>query len=347
VSLLVIFGAGASYDSVDENLALDEAARTGPQLFRPPVTADIFSPRSTFGPVLASLPRLLGLVVELRKRVSVGEALERQLDNVQVRAEAGDAIAAVQLMSLRFYLREVIESCGRTWPTMAYGATNYAWLVGRLDQWARDHSEAVTYVTFNYDTMLEAAFGSELRHGLNQFSDYMAHPRARLFKLHGSVDWGYRVERPGPFDSTDRNWLINSAFTVPTDSRIELRRDWISGIQGEAWVPALAVPIQAKGGFVCPDDHLSRLHDDLHSVDRVLAIGWRAMELHFTTMLREGLTRPTDALLAACKNSDHEAATAAAILREPDVPRRYTNIGSNMGFSDLVGTQPIEDLLAA
>jgi hypothetical protein len=33
-------------------------------------------------------------------------------------------------------------------------------------------------------------------------------------------------------------------------------------------------------------------------------------------------------------------------LREPDVPRRYTNVGNGVGFSDLVGTRPLEDLLA-
>ena len=336
-----MFGAGASYDCVDVDLALDSARRGG--LYRPPLTYDIFAPRPKFGEVLYSLPRLRGLVVELRKRVSVGDALERELDRVQVRSEAGDANASVQLMSLRFYLREVIEFCGRAWTEGAYGATNYAWLVERLDRWARDNSEAVTYVTFNYDTILEEAFAAELRHSINVFSDYLAHPRAHLYKLHGSVDWGYRVHRPGPFDGTERDWLINSAYTVPKDTGIEFKRDWTSGIQGEAWVPALAVPIQAKGGFVVPPEQLDQLRTDLRAVDRVLAIGWRAQEQHFTTMLQSEMD--ADALLAACANPDDAATTAAAILQEPDRPRRYVNKGNDMGFSDLVGSQALEDLL--
>ncbi|MGH9277610.1 MAG: SIR2 family protein, partial [Acidimicrobiales bacterium] len=78
------------------------------------------------------------------------------------------------------------------WSLMTHGCTNYHFLVERLDEWARNNSECVGYVTFNYDTLLERAIedaGPKLH--FNDLSDYVAHPRLKVFKLHGSCDWAH------------------------------------------------------------------------------------------------------------------------------------------------------------
>jgi hypothetical protein len=53
----------------------------------------------------------------------------------------------------------------------------------------------VCIVTFNYDTMLEAALPTV---GLNirSIGDYVAGTKHKVIKLHGSVNWGREVAPP-------------------------------------------------------------------------------------------------------------------------------------------------------
>jgi hypothetical protein len=57
----------------------------------------------------------------------------------------------------------------------------------------------------------------------------------------------------------------------------------------ETWLPAIAVPLENKATFECPDSHLAAMREWLPEVDRMLIIGWRGGEQHFLTELKRTL----------------------------------------------------------
>src|SRR5260370_10421678 len=54
--------------------------------------------------------------------------------------------------------------------------------------------------------------------------------------------------------------------------------------------PAIALPIDKKDEFSCPDDHVTALADWIPQVDKIVTIGWRATETKFLDMLASRLT---------------------------------------------------------
>ena len=59
------------------------------------------------------------------------------------------------------------------------------------------NGEPTLFVTFNYDTMLEKAIEQELAVHFQFMGSYVSRPDLKVFKLHGSVDWGHRGESEG------------------------------------------------------------------------------------------------------------------------------------------------------
>jgi len=53
-------------------------------------------------------------------------------------------------------------------------------------------------------------------------------------------------------------------------------------------IPAIAIPVQTKGEFGCPSSHIAMLKECLSNVTKLLVIGWRANDMHFLNLLREG-----------------------------------------------------------
>jgi len=301
--LLVILGAGASYDSADPYY-VDNAIQDEIPEWQPPLANGLFGRRSHFLKAIDSFKDSRSLVVQLRTALADGtRQLEEELDKVSEKA-ATDARAATQLMAIRYYLQQTLQACSHHWHRITNGCTYYQVLVERLDEWARARDECIVYVTFNYDTLLEQAIqDSGPKFCIESLEDYISHPRLKLIKLHGSVDWAHVVSLPQPFPSTtEREYVIENALDLRIPSKIVLRPDQNSGTRGQAWVPALAVPIQSKGSFECPPQHIEALQRLLPHVDRVLVIGWRAMEEHFLRMLKADGPKNSRRMLIACKS---------------------------------------------
>ena len=355
VVLLVILGAGASFNSAEEE-DIDPARRQEINEWRPPLAKELFQSRSHFGRTLERYSDFCaGLVVELRAAVSVGRPLEQLLDEVLVRAQ-DDRRSATELMAIRYYLRQVIYSCTSNWLAMTHLATNYHFLVSRLDRWARQRDECVLYVTFNYDTLLEQACRQADLY-VKDLDSYISHPRAKVFKPHGSTNWAHHISFDIPPNINDRDYVIRNASALDIPSGIEVRDDWQAGVRGQEWIPALAVPVERKLSFECPPKHMKALEELLPGVDRLLVIGWRATEENFLELLRTGGRKNVRRVLIACK-SKPDSGQAWHRLEHAFAPDRsdmgfgdlwtagMSNLENNLGFSDLV-KQPtlIDDLV--
>lgn len=162
----------------------------------PPLTDQLFDPsRAFFGPTLQRYGPLAALVPEVQRALEHGQTLEEALDDIQDDSRTWPWRES-QLAAMRFYLRDVLRYCSSDIILACNGATAYAELVALLERWRYQRDESITYVTFNYDTLLEDALDRSRVLRLDRIDSYVSTARTRLVKLHGSADWAVRVHEP-------------------------------------------------------------------------------------------------------------------------------------------------------
>jgi hypothetical protein len=154
----------------------------------------------------------------------------------------------------------------------------------------------VCFVTFNYDTMLEEALHAvEIK--IRTIDDYVASNDYNVFKVHGSVNWGRRIER-APIENLNRlkpQETIESVIKIAPvifDQRLVSNTYQIMGqlshqqVDNTPLFPALAIPAEKKVDFILPDYHLKRLKEFIPTLTKVLIIGWRATDAPFLELLK-------------------------------------------------------------
>ncbi|MGO9906182.1 MAG: hypothetical protein ACLP4R_26435 [Solirubrobacteraceae bacterium] len=144
--LLVIFGAGASFDC---GLPI-------PPL-RIPRAADLVAP--AFGGIAMDIPASRPIVDRLRYRMTGDRAGSLESELALLSEQAGSSPERrQQLIAFRFYLLEaMILSTAREWLNNAFGFSHYLTLLNYLYDWHRQTSSPIRVATFNYDTLIDAA----------------------------------------------------------------------------------------------------------------------------------------------------------------------------------------------
>jgi hypothetical protein len=171
-------------------------------------------------------------------------------------------------------------------------------------------------------------------------------PGILCFKLHGSINWARIVNVIVSDVHTPRD-IINRAaklrtkpsdeFTISTDP-LEVRQ------QHRLLVPAIAIPVQEKGTFECPNSHVMQLESLIRGIRKILVIG-RGAEMHFLDRLRNGLNQ-VDALMAVDQNGPAANNIAMSLLQRLGRTTEQTRIEAfDGGFSDLIYTSRVEQFL--
>ncbi len=106
-------------------------------------------------------------------------------------------------------------------------------------------------------------------------------------------------------------------------------------------MPALAIPVVAKSEFVCPLNHLEALRVLLPRVTHIAAVGWRAAEEHFLTLLREHVQKHV-AITAVCGN-EVESEKTLERMRVAGVFGRFEPIKDT--FTSFVHRRGVENFL--
>jgi SIR2-like protein len=289
--LLVIFGAGASYDS-DYNLRppvdIHAKARAPESGDRPPLADELFENRPEFVEVMKKFGRCRQVIHRLRKNdVNV----EKELAVIQAEA-VGYAGGPSELAAIRYYIRFAIHLCVQRWNRRHSGLTNYAALLREIEHWRQEFGEQVAFVTFNYDTMLEDAMSQVLGFTINDFASYISQPNYSVFKLHGSTNWA-RIVNVSDSHTYDYDRVISRASDL-TQHVTEIFKivNGLEMLRDQEWliVPALALPVDKKDEFSCPREHVDGLAKLVPQVTKILIVGWRATEEKFLEMLRSPLT---------------------------------------------------------
>jgi hypothetical protein len=341
--LTVIFGAGASYDSVP-SLWPHRGIRDD---YRPPLANELFGDRDHFSKAIDQLQTIQPIIPRLRH---IGDkSVEAVLMQIQAEARRNPERSR-QLMAVRYYIQNVLSVCQQGWQLNAHGVTNYKTLLDDILQW-REPDEAVCLITFNYDTILDEALVS-FGQPLDDLGDYISGRAGfRLFKLHGSVNWVRVLETPRPLLNEDltpwgvarRN--IDRATEVKfTTTFVKMNQVPPGMLNNLATVPAIAIPVEQKAFFECPDQHLLELERLLPETDRLLLVGWRGMEKHFLTMLGKHVKKADACLIVAKDEKEGREVASRVGPALPGVPIRWEF--SNGGFSEMIVTRAATKLLS-
>ncbi len=334
--LLVIFGAGASYDSVAGPLTPQEAYPA--TLSRPPLANELFNRR--FGDDIALFPRCQPVIPYLQKP---GANIEGELEKLQNEVPEYKERSR-QLAAIRYYLQTMLSRCLTRWATVTKGVTNYKTLLDEIEH-RRPSTEHVCLVTFNYDTLLEEALPT-IHVNIESMSDYIRSDY-RVIKLHGSVNWAHEVTSFGDVTNQDPRLTVSEVielipeveFTkgfkvIPPDPLIQQRSN-------APLFPALSIPVENKPGYECPPEHLEALEKCWPGVTKVLVIGWRAAETRFLKTLAEKLLKATPMMVVS--SSQAKAAEVIERMRIAGVDAKF--VAAKGGFSDTIISHEADNFL--
>lgn len=184
---MVVFGAGASYDSVPHYPPRVFAEDDLPE--RLPLANQLFDNRSQFVSAMRRYPECRPVVPWLRE-LADGVSLESELQRLQEEASETPERHR-QLAAIGFYLHEMLWGCEVGWLKRSDGVTNHKTLLDQIRHYHR-RLGGVCLVTFNYDRMIEDALSSVGVAITDDLASYIASDFP-LIKLHGSVDGGVRL----------------------------------------------------------------------------------------------------------------------------------------------------------
>ncbi len=330
--LMVILGAGASFDSAASKRLPDAEYDTETIKYRPPLAKDLFSDRPAFSDSLKRYGRMRGIVTQLRS-AAPNKTIESVLQKLQSERDK-NLERYNQLAAVRFYLRDMLRDCQESWLNLISRVTNYGTLVDAIQSEPK-LPKPVCFVTFNYDTLLELAF-SDAGIRFNHVNDYTQRGDFKVFKVHGSIDWGRQVENIEPFQGVFQD-LIAREKMIDEAPRMKLTQSFVKSgnnvdSSNRPLFPAIAIPVESKSEFECPQDHVDCLVQLLPDTSKILVIGWRAMEMNFLELLGKFTRKPISAM-AVCGPKDESVAALDRIGKHVQISDRLTTDG---GFTDCV-----------
>jgi len=290
--LMVVFGAGASYDSVPSRPPGMSNAEL--KAYRLPLANQLFDDRELFTDAMRKFPACQPIVPYLQIRED-GVSVEGRLEGLQAEADQYPERNR-QLAAIRYYLHFTIWECQDRWTEKVIrplgDVTNYKTFLDQLRH-HRKPGEGTCLVTFNYDTLLERtleSFGVQIR----DIRDYITDETYKIIKVHGSQNWARivaaSIELAGRSPWEIASELINRAAEIkisPVYRIIDQRP--INQSDGQAVFPALAIPLERKQDFECPAEHIDTLRQCIASTTKLVIIGWRATDQPFLQLLEEGL----------------------------------------------------------
>jgi hypothetical protein len=280
--IIVITGAGASFDCVSGTAERNEA-------LRPPLVTQLFAPQGSFPSILANYPLAQAAATDIRPAMAEGSIALEAFLREQLRESPFESdrrrFAAVPLYLQHLFFQ--ISDRGFT-----AHPDNYDRLVN-----AALRIEEPVFVTLNYDTLLDQRlFAYSPLTTLESYIDQTKHTWA-LIKLHGSINWGRAVLQEPP-SAREGDTYLAQAFaelgdSFATEKNIDLRlQPDIRNMRydgGRLYYPALSAPLGSEDELVCPESHIAFLKERLERYDglNLLVIGYSGLDRELRRLLTE------------------------------------------------------------
>src|SRR5258705_2738838 len=279
----VIFGAGASFDSVYEYYepmnpfhnssdkpTMDEIIGYYKSIsdyqFKSPLTKDLFSPKPEFKKILDKYPGAKSLASMIFERDKVEKCLEEL--KIKIENHRNDQLLA-KFINIQFYLRELFGNVSAFYNQVGY--SNYEALVNYAHDYSRATDEDVIFISFNYDLLLEQAVERVTLRKIKNIDDYI-NGHIKIFKPHGSCNWFRLISQAAAHLNTGvavlslSDYLLNnidkySLIKPQLDEQI-LLGNWneadifVDGNVKKYKMPQIAVPLLSKTDFLMPSNHL-------------------------------------------------------------------------------------------
>ena len=329
--LLVILGAGASYDAVRDGFE------------RPPLATNLFD--DTYDEIQRHFPGVDGLRGTIRAKMNRGQNLESILGEL-----AQNKLQAIrrQVVEIPVYLKVLISK---------FTGGNRPGTYDELITLKQLRGLSATFVTLNYDTLLDEAISRKYGpHGaIISLDSYVSDQEGkdwRYIKLHGSVNWGYRTSRESSdysrirplghdqLDDYGRYLAEHGLSDSENRRRIDLLKSNSALESGGALIyPALAIPTDRKYRPVCPPEHVEALREALRSDPAVLVIGNQGLDTDLMAILSE--SAPTHSS-KPFRVVDKKDAVAVTQRFAEALHRTGYSMYPDMGFKEFVGSEEAE-----
>lgn len=296
--ILVVIGAGASFDSWPELVfkrSMDDDLRI-------PLANLLFEPKHTQNDLLNKY-HLMGIASALRasSRLLGNEfSIENELAKINYTAiKRKDPNNLEGLFKTRFYLHSLITRLTNDTIQKTSSHTVYVDLLRQLKNWIDESPDqrCVDLVVFNYDTLIEQAmetvycFNWRVKNGINPLSAYYQGKNLKIYKPHGSINWGREiVQGEGHYVYYDTDSVISNYENIEfANSFQKISVDVFENYAiSKNFVPAIAIPFKGKTDFQeCPEEMQVKMLEATKKADKLITLGWRGADEHFTKLLKE------------------------------------------------------------
>jgi hypothetical protein len=334
--LMVIFGAGASYDAIPGR---DWA-------WRPPLAKALCAVGPDYAEYIRQFPKCSPIIQHMRlMSQSEDFNLERELALFNAECEA-DPVRSQHIAAFLFYIHGLISTCSRQ--TITFSRTfpsNYLELLDNIRRWHVHAHEPVIMITFNYDTLLEDACSLALDFETNTIESYVARDDYKLFKPHGSIDVAQVID-PASFAFShggDNAFYYNQLINGFREMKFTGEFRKISGLAdllpGTVSFPAIALPLEEKTDFSWPRAHMEQLTKLMGGTTQLLVVGWRATERHFLRLVQDHGMKPTRTHIVGYGGAADtwDNLQTAGLIGSPEL--------WNDGFSSYVRSRKLRELL--
>jgi hypothetical protein len=187
---------------------------------------------------------------------------------------------------------------------------------------------------------------------ISTINDYVSDDNFKLIKLHGSVNWARLVEThinnlekdaATKSDAELANELIEKIPELELSETFHVVADeHVRELNGKALYPAIAIPVQTKQHFECPQAHLDVLKACIPEVDKLILIGWSGNETRFLDLLKENLRKSLKIMLVT--GTEEGAEQLMAKLKASQIAGETT---ARTGFSNFVVHREADPFLAS